>query len=40
MKSAAIFFKPDSMLDIGMSNFKICNEDIKAAHKYTYLGKF
>ena len=38
MKSAVMFFKPDSMLNIRMPNFKICNEDIKVVHKYTYLG--
>ena len=38
MKSAVMFFKPASMLNIRMPNFKISNENIKVVHEYTYLG--
>ena len=38
LKSAVMFFKLESMLNIKMPNFKIFNENINVVHEYTYLG--
>ena len=38
LKSAVMFIKPKFMSDLVMPTFKLCNENIKVEHKYTYLG--